>query len=102
MTTQVLDKIENKSRQEMFLASKNWHQQRKSEVPLKKIIVLNEAYPDNIFLVHENVIYENGSIVDSSYSVWKFDNGGTILNKEDVEKLGRPFFSKMKPIKKIK
>ena len=102
MTTQALNKIEAKSRQLMFLASKNWHNQRKCEVPAKNIIVSSPLYPEKLFLVHENIVFNAGSISDSSYGVYSFDKDGTFIREEDAQELGRPFFSKMKTIKQIK
>jgi hypothetical protein len=64
-------------------------------------VVLSPKYPDFIFLVHKNIIFDKSSVCDSSYDVFTFDKQGNYLKTEDVKDLGREFFRTMKVIKKL-
>jgi hypothetical protein len=96
MTSQ--SKINTKSKQLMFKASQDYNSQMQSTMPCEEIIVTNEKYPDYLFLVHKNMIFERGSIADSSYNVYSFDKEGNYVRKEDMD---RTFFRNMKVLKKL-
>jgi hypothetical protein len=64
---------------------------------LDVLIVTNDNYKDNYFLVHKNMIFEKG-LCDSSYDVYRFDLDGKFLDKDDYNK---SFFRNMKVMKKI-
>jgi hypothetical protein len=44
------------------------------------------------------MIFERGSIADSSYDVYSFDKEGNYVRKEDMD---RTFFRNMKVLKKL-
>ena len=47
------------------------------------------------------MIFDRNSVCDSSYDVYSFDRNGNYVRKEEVEELGRDFFTTMKVIKKL-
>jgi hypothetical protein len=101
MTSALLSKIDIKSKQAKFEASRNYRGHGQSSVPYEELVVLNTAYPDFIFLVHKNMIFDRNSISDSSYEVYSFDRNGNYIRKENLEDLGSGFFMSMKVIKKL-
>lgn len=98
MTTELISKINEKSKQEKFKASRDYRSNARSCVPYKEYVVVHEEHPNKFFLVHENMIFERNSICDSSYDVWSFDEKGNLLQKENMEELGGKFFWKTKVI----
>jgi len=101
MTSEMITNIDRKSKVIKFQASKNYKSNAKSTMPYKEVIVLSPKYPELIFLVHENMIFERNTTTDSSYEVYSFDKNGEYLKKESVEELGREFFKTMKMVKKL-
>jgi len=102
MTNQeLLDKVEKKAKEFRFKATRNYRSNSKSVYPYEEIIVKNEQYPNFLFLVHKNMIFERNSISDSSYDVFTFDMNGNYVKKESTEELGHDFFNNMKVIKKV-
>lgn len=101
MTSDLINKITAKSKQAMFEASRNYKGHSRSSMPYEQEIVLSDIYPDFIFLVHKNMIFERNSISDSSYDVFSFDKNGNYVRREDVTDLGREFFMSMKVIKRL-
>jgi hypothetical protein len=100
MISDLINKIDRKSKEVKFKASKNYKSNgRSNPVPYEEVIVLSEMFPDNIFLVHKNLIFERNSIGDSSYEVFSFDREGNFL--EQKENLGKDFFRTMKVVKKL-
>lgn len=98
---ELLDKVEKKAKEFRFKATRNYRSNAKSFYPYEEIIVKNEKYPDFLFLVHKNMIFERNSISDSSYDVFTFDMNGNYVKRESVEELGHDFFRDMKVIKKV-
>ena len=68
-------------------------------MPYEEVVVLSDMFPDNIFLVHKNLIFERNSIGDSSYDVFSFDKEGNFLEEKDG--LSKEFFRTMKVVKKL-
>jgi hypothetical protein len=101
MTSELINKINIKSKRAKFDASRNYRSNGISCVPYEEVVVLSEKYPDFIFLVHKNMIFDRNSVCDSSYDVYSFDRNGEYVRKEDVEEIGRDFFTTMKVIKKL-
>ena len=99
--TELLDKIEKKAKEFRFKATRNYKANHKSSYPYEELIVKNEKYPNFLFLVHKNMIFERNSISDTSYDVFTFDMNGNYIKKESVEELGHDFFRDMKVIKKV-
>jgi hypothetical protein len=97
MNSNIFDIITRKSNRIKLDSSRKYNSRGYSCVPYEAIIVENEEYPDNYFLVHKNMIFETG-LCDSSYDVYKFDKEGNLISKEDYTK---SFFRTMKVIKKI-
>jgi hypothetical protein len=69
-------------------------------MPYEKVVAKSDKFPNNLFLIHKNMIFGRNSITDSSYDVWKFEMDGK-SKKEEVENLGRDFFKSLKVIKTI-
>jgi hypothetical protein len=101
MTTESIHKITAKSKQKKFQASKDYKQHGVSVMPYEELIVTNEKYPDFVFLVHKNMIFDRNSISDSSYDVYSFDKEGNYVREEKVVELGKEFFRTMKILKKL-
>jgi hypothetical protein len=97
MNSKTFDLIVNHSKKIKLQASLKYKNQGYSCVPYEELIVENEEYQDNYFLVHKNMIFETG-LCDSSYDVYKFDKEGKLISKEDYPK---SFFGKMKVIEQI-
>jgi len=100
-TIELIEKIGKKAKEFRFKATRNYKSNHQSSIPYEEVIVKNEKYPDFIFLVHKNMIFERNSISDSSYDVFTFDMNGNYIKKESVEELGHDFFRDMKVIKKV-
>ena len=62
MISDLITKIRQKSKLLKFESSRNYRSNAKSEVPYEELIVLNPEYPDFIFLVHKNMIFDRNSI----------------------------------------
>jgi hypothetical protein len=101
MTSALINKINEKSKKAKFEASRNYKGHGQSSVPYEELVVLNSTYPDFIFLVHKNMIFDRNSISDSSYDVYSFDRNGNFVRKEKLEDLDSKFFMNMKVIKKL-
>ena len=101
MTSEIINKIDQKSKQEKFESSKNFKSNTNTCVPYEQEIGVSPLFPEFIFLVHKNMIFERNSISDSSYDVFSFDMNGNYVKKESVEELGHDFFRDMKVIKKV-
>jgi hypothetical protein len=99
MISDLITKIRQKSKLLKFESSRNYRSNAKSEVPYEELIVLNSEYPDFIFLVHKNMIFDRNSISDSSYTVLSFDKDGNFVKKE--QDLDIDFFTNMKVVKKL-
>lgn len=99
MTSNLIDKITKKSKNMLFEFSKAYRPQGKSCLPYEELIATHPDHPDFIFLVHKNMIFDRGSICDSSYSVFSFDKEGEYVRKEDEQP--NSFFKKLQVIKKI-
>lgn len=99
MISDLITKIRQKSKLLKFESSRNYRSNAKSEVPYEELIVLNPEYPDFIFLVHKNMIFDRNSISDSSYTVLSFDKDGNFVRKE--QDLDIDFFMNMKVVKKL-
>jgi hypothetical protein len=99
MISDLINKIRQKSKLLKFESSRNYRSNAKSEVPYEELIVLNSEYPDFIFLVHKNMIFDRNSISDSSYTVLSFDKDGNFVKKE--QDLDIDFFTNMKVVKKL-
>ena len=97
----LISKITQKSKLEKFDASKKYKSNGNCSMPYEEIIVLNSKYPDFIFLVHKNIMFERNSISDSSYCVFSFDKKGNFVRQENPTELGFQFFKDMRIIKKI-
>lgn len=101
MTSQIFYKINQKSKRVKFEAAKDYRGNSKSTMPYEEVVVISELYPDNLFLVHKNMIFDRNSVCDSSYNVYKFDKEGNFISEEDIKELGLNFFRTMKEIKKL-
>jgi hypothetical protein len=97
MTSKIFDLITIDSCKIKLNASRNYKIQGHSCVPYEELIVTNPNYPDNVFLVHKNMIFEK-SLCDSSYDVYKYDLEGNMISKDDY---GKEFFRDMKVIMKL-
>lgn len=65
-------------------------------------ICMSGLYPQNIFLVHKNMIFNAGTIDDTEYEVHKFDKNGRYIGKVDLKMLKPTFFATLQEIKEIK
>jgi len=65
-------------------------------------ICMSPLYPNNIFLLHKNMIFNAGTIEDTEYEVHKFDMRGKYIGKVDKKMLKPTFFSSLQEIKEIK
>lgn len=101
MTSELINKIDQKSKLTKFQASRDYKAHGRSCMPYEELVVMSETYPDYIFLVHKNMIFERNSICDSSYDVYSFSKYGEFVKQENVDELGKEFFRNMKVIKKL-
>lgn len=101
MTSEILHKINTKSKQAKFKASRDFKRNTHTSVPFEEVVVLSPMHPDAIFLVHKNMVFDKSSLCDSSYDVFSFDKEGNYKKTEDVKDLGREFFRTMKVLKKL-
>ena len=102
MTTQeLLDKIEKKAKNFRFEVVKKYRPNSTSVMPFEEVIVFSKEYPDFLFLVHKNYIFDRNSYSDTSYEVFSFDKQGNYVRKESVEELGSEFFKNMKVLKVV-
>jgi len=99
MTSNLIDKITRKSKNMLFEFSKAYRTQGKSCLPYEEVIATHPEYPEFYFLVHKNMVFDKGSICDSSYSVFSFDKEGEFVRKEDEQPVS--FFRKLQNVKKI-
>lgn len=99
MNSNSIEKITRKSKNMLFESSKAYRSQGRSCVPYEEVIATHPDHPEFIFLIHKNMIFDKGSICDSSYSVFTFDLDGNYLKKEDDQTVS--FFRQIKVIKKI-
>lgn len=99
MTSNLIDTITRKSKNMLFEFSKAYRSQGKSCVPYEELIATHPDHPDFVFLIHKNMIFDRGSICDSSYNVFSFDKEGNFVKKEDEQPVS--FFRKLQIIKKI-
>jgi hypothetical protein len=90
-----------KSKQAKFLASRDFKKNSHTSVPFEETVVVSPKYPNSIFLVHKNMVFDRSSLCDSSYDVFSFDREGNYIKSEDVKDLGREFFRTMKVLKKL-
>ncbi len=97
MTSNLFDIITRKSKNISLEASRRYNSQGYSVVPYEQLIVTHKDYPNNHFLVHKNMIFIKG-LEDTSYDVYKFDNEGSLLDKNDYPKT---FFRDMQIVKRI-
>jgi hypothetical protein len=101
MTSEILHKINTKSKQTKFQASKDFKRNTHTIVPFEEIVVVSPKYPDSFFLVHKNMVFDKSSLCNSSYDVFSFDKEGNYKKTEDVKDLGLDFFMSMKVLKKL-
>jgi len=101
MTSEIINKIDQKSKQEKFEASKNFKSNTNTCVPYEQEIGVSPLFPEFIFLVHKNMIFDKRALCDSSYHVYRFDENGNYLNQEEVKDLGLEFFRTFKVLKKL-
>jgi hypothetical protein len=97
MSSNLLDIITRKSKSIVLEANLKYKTQGYACLPYEELIVKNESYPNNYFVVHKNMIFEQG-LCDSSYDVYKFDDSGNLISKDDYPK---SFFRDMVILKKI-
>lgn len=94
-----VEKITRKSKGILLDASRAYNSQGRAIVPYEELIVESELYPEQYFLVHKNMIFEGGTIKDSSFDVYSFDIEGDFIQKEDFT--DKKFYRTMQVIKKI-
>ena len=95
----LLNKIVSKSKNFRLQAAKNYKNQGMTVVPYESTIAYSEKFPENLFLINKNMIFDK-SIEDSSYDVWKFDEKAN-YKKIDAIEFDRDFFKNLKIIKTI-
>ena len=101
MTSDLMTKIRKKSKQFLLSANRDYHRNSGAVMPYEEVVVLCNKYPDFIFLLHKNMIFERNSIADSSYDVFCFDKEGNYIGKEDILELGNDFFHNLQEVKKL-
>ena len=65
--SELIQKITTKSKHLVFNITRGYKAHGESVMPYEELIVVNEAYPDKIFLIHKNMIFNRG-LEDTSYS----------------------------------
>lgn len=95
----LLNKIISKAKNFRLQASKNYKNQGITVVPYESIIAYSEKFPENLFLINKNIIFDK-SIEDSSYDIWKFDEKAN-YKKIDAIEFDKDFFMNLKTIKTI-
>lgn len=101
MIFDTLNKLTSFSKQHFFQSSKDFSRKMDSYIPINRYIAINKDYPENIFLVHENMVFKNNSISDSSYDIWISDLEGENIDKFDLMKSSIDFMQKLQVIKNI-
>jgi hypothetical protein len=99
MTSSLIDKITTKSKNMLFDSSRSYKSQGPSCVPYEEVIVTHHAYPDTYFLVHKNMLFNRGTVCDTSYSVYSFDKEGEFIKQEEDKPVS--FFRDMEVINTI-
>jgi len=99
MTSDLKNKIESTARHLRFQGSKDHRSQGPSKVNYESDIAFNMNYPNNLFLINKNMIFDKG-LEDSSYDVFKFEEDGS-YKKVPTESLSFEFFNNLKVIKTI-
>ena len=79
----------SKSKNLKWEANKAYHPTQESSVVYGEKIA---QYGDKNFVIHENMIFKGGSIADSSYSVYSFDEEGEYLGPIKLQELPDDFF----------
>lgn len=92
-----LSKIETKSKNLKWEASKAYHPTQSSIVPYAEKIVSHDGKP---YLVHENMIFSRG-LESASYTVYEFDLDGDFLGEVNASDLPDNFFYTMELIAEI-
>lgn len=99
MIQDIISKIEVKSKNILFKEMHKYRSNTESVVPCEETIATVDEHPDKFFLIHKNLVFGNsGSISDSFYSVFSFDERGDFIKKEDASELGRLFFANIKTV----
>jgi len=93
-----LSKMTNKSKNLKWEANKAYHPTQESSIVYAEKIAL---YGDKIFLIHESMIFKGGSVADSAYSVYSFDENGEYLGPVKLQELPDDFFYKIDLVEKI-
>ena len=96
MTSSLIDKIETKAKNLLFEANRGYRPQGPTCVPYEQLIVTNPSYPDMYFLVNKNMLFNRGTVCDTSYTVYSFDKDGEFIKEEDEKPLS--FFRDMEVI----
>jgi hypothetical protein len=87
-----------KSKNLKWEVNKGYHPTQDSVVPYAEKIV---QYGDKNYVIHENMIFKGGTIADSSYSVYEFDQEGEYMGAVRVQDLPDGFFYEMDIVAEI-
>ena len=95
----LISKIESKAKNFLFFNSKNYKNQGESLMPYESIIAFSQEFPNSLFLINKNIIFNKG-IEDSSYDIWKFDKKGNYKKLNPIL-FDKKFFRELQTVKKI-
>lgn len=99
MILELINKIDQFSREKKLQASLKYRSSKPACVPFEEFIAVSPSEENKVYLVHKNIIFENNSICDSSYTIYVFDENGNYLKEEkDIEK---SFFNSLEVVKKL-
>lgn len=84
-----LSKMTSKSKNLKWEANKVYHPTQESSVVYAEKIA---QYGDKIYVIHESMIFKGGSVADSAYSVYSFDEDGDYLGPVRLQELPDDFF----------
>ena len=71
------------------------------EVTYKSYVAKSNKYPDSLFLVNENVVFNGGTYNDSNYEIYEFHEDGKHLLM-DSSLINREFIKSLEVVNNIK
>jgi len=71
------------------------------EMNYKSYVAKSKQYPENLFLVNENVVFNHRTYDDSNYEIYKFDEHGKYVSL-DKSLINRDFIKSLEIVNIIK
>lgn len=101
MTSELEHKIIRLSKDIKLSKNMSFRVNDMTDISFECEICRSPLYPQNVFLIHKNMIFNKGTIHDTEYEIHKFDNNGKYVGKVNKGMLKPTFFSSIHVIKHI-